>query len=77
MSKKTKAFIYNLASFGLLFIFIRYILIDYTGLTGIMKPITSFVVATLLAPKFQAGALNGNEKIVMKWIFLKGFKVIE
>jgi hypothetical protein len=77
MSKKTKALIYNLASFGLLFIFVRYVLVDYTGLTGMMKPITAFVVSTLLAPKFQAGVLNGNEKIVMKWIFMKGFKVIE
>lgn len=77
MSKKNKALLYNLLSFGILYVFIRYILIDYTSLTGFMRPLTSFVVATILAPKFQAGVINGEEKIYMKWIFIKGAKEVE
>jgi len=77
MSKKNKALVYNLLSFGILFVFIRYVLIDFTSLTGFMRPLTAFVVATILAPKFQAGNVGGTEKIVMKWIFLKGVKEVK
>ena len=76
MSKKNKALLYNLFSFGILYVFIRYILIDYTSLTGFMRPLASFVVATLLAPKFQAGVVNGEEKIYMRWLFLKDAKEV-
>ena len=77
MSKKNKALLYNLLSFGIIFVFIRYALIDYTSLTGFMRPLTAFVVATILAPKFQAGNVGGSEKIFMKWIFLKGVKEVK
>jgi hypothetical protein len=42
-----------------------------------MRPLTAFVVATILAPKFQAGNVGGTEKIFMKWIFLKGVKEVK
>lgn len=76
MSKKNKALLYNLFSFGIIFVIIRYVVIDYTSLTGIMRPLASFVVATLLAPKFQAGMVNGQEKIYMRWLFLKDAKEV-
>ncbi len=76
MSKKNKALLYNLLSFGILYVFIRYVVIDYTSLTGIMRPLASFVVATLIAPKFQAGFVNGKERIYMRWLFLKGVKEV-
>jgi len=76
MSKKNKALLYNLLSFGILYVFIRYVVIDYTSLTGIMRPIASFVVATLIAPKFQAGFVNGQDRIYMRWLFLKDAKEV-
>lgn len=76
MSKKNKALLYNLLSFGILYVFFRYVVVDYTSLTGIMRPLASFVVATLIAPKFQAGFVNGQERIYMRWLFLKDAKEV-
>jgi hypothetical protein len=76
MSKKTKAFIYNLLCFAVLFILFRFLIENYTGLTGYFIPLTAFVIGTLLAPKFQATKINGEEMIFMRWIFIKGVKKI-
>ncbi|MES2748017.1 MAG: hypothetical protein V4648_06545 [Bacteroidota bacterium] len=77
MSKKVKAFIYNLIGFAILFIGLRYFVLDYTNLTGIWKPITAFVVASLLAPKFQVVNTKDGEKMFMGAMFIKGVKEIK
>jgi hypothetical protein len=77
MSKKTKALLYNLIAFAALFIPIRYLILEHYLITPILKPIIAFVIATLLAPKFQAGNAGGTEKIFMRWIFLKGVKEVK
>lgn len=77
MSKKTKAFVYQLVCFALLFIPLRFILDIYTELTGYWIPITAFVIATLLAPKFQAIRTSEGEKLYLKWMFIKGFKELK
>lgn len=77
MSKKTKALIFNLLSFAVLFIALRYFILDYTNLSGIWKPLTAAVVATLLAPKFQAVNTRDGEKLFMKALFIKGVKEIK
>ncbi|HQA74790.1 hypothetical protein [Flavobacterium sp.] len=74
MSKKTQAFLYNLICFAILFILFRFLIEQYTHLTGYFIPITAFVVGTLLAPKFQAAKCQGEEKIFIRWIFMKGVK---
>jgi len=76
MSKKVKAFIYNLIGFAILFIGVRYLVEQYTGLTGLWIPGTAFIVGTLLAPKFQVVTTNEGEKLFMKWMFLKGAKEV-
>lgn len=76
MSLKTKALLYQLLSFALLFIIFRLLIERFTGLTGYWVPITAFVVATILAPQFQAIRTPKGEKLFMKWIFLKGIKEI-
>jgi hypothetical protein len=38
---------------------------------------TGFMVALLLAPKFQAVKTNEGEKIFMKWLFIKGVKEVK
>lgn len=77
MSKKTKAFIYQLLSFAILFIAIRFLVANYTNLTGFWIPITAFVVGTLIAPKFQAVSTKDGEKLYMKWLFVKGIREIK
>jgi hypothetical protein len=77
MSKKTKAFVYQLICFAILFIPLRFVIDIYTNLQGIWISITAFVIATLVAPKFQAVQTNEGEKLFMKWMFVKGFKEIK
>jgi hypothetical protein len=77
MTKKTKALIFNMVGFAILFIIFRYALQNFTNLNGIWLPLTSFVISTILAPKFQAIKQNNVESIYMSWIFLKGVKKID
>ena len=49
----------------------------FTHLNGLWVPMTSFMVALLLAPKFQAIKTPSGEKIFMKWLFIKGVKEIQ
>jgi hypothetical protein len=73
---QVRAFLYQLGSFAILFIAGRFIIAEYTGLTGIWIPMTSFIVATLLSPKFHAVKTKDGEKLFMKWIFVKGIREI-
>jgi hypothetical protein len=79
MSKKVKAFVYNFLSFALFFLPSYYLIQRYGGLsiTGYFIPITAFVVATLLAPKFQAVQTRDGEKLFMKWLLRKGVKELK
>jgi hypothetical protein len=72
-----RAFLYQLGCFAILFISGRYVIATYTELTGYWIPITSFIVATLISPQFQAVKTKDGEKLFMKWIFLKGVKEIK
>ena len=76
MSKKVKAFLYNLICFAVLFILFRFLIGKYTNLTGLLIPITAFVVGTLTAPKFQAVQTANGEKIFMRWLLLKGVREV-
>lgn len=74
---QVKAFVFQLLGFAVLFIISRILFEKYSNLTGFWVPITSFVVSTILAPKFQAVKTNDGEKLFMKWLFLKGIKEIK
>lgn len=74
---QVKAFVFQLFCFAVLFILFRILLDKYSNLTGFWVPITSFVVSTILSPKFQAVKTNDGEKLFMKWLFLKGIKEIK
>ncbi|HEU0137076.1 MAG TPA: hypothetical protein VFQ50_07275 [Flavobacterium sp.] len=77
MSLQTKAFVYQLLCFAVLFILSRYLLDRYSSLTGLWIPITAFVIGTLLSPKFQAIKTANGPKMYMKWIFLKGVREVK
>ncbi|MCZ8089553.1 MAG: hypothetical protein O9282_08345 [Flavobacterium sp.] len=76
MSKKTKALLYNLVCFAVIFISFRFLIDLYTNLRGYWIPLTAFVIGTILAPKFQAISSPNGEKIYMRWILLKGIKEV-
>lgn len=77
MSKKTKAFIFQLLSFAVLFFTARYLVATFTTLKEFWIPLTAFVVGTILSPKFQAVQTRDGEKLFMKWIFVKGVREIK
>ncbi|OIQ18034.1 MAG: hypothetical protein BM557_07395 [Flavobacterium sp. MedPE-SWcel] len=77
MNIKVKALLYNLLGFAPIFWLASFLVSEFTNLTGFYVPLTGFVVATILAPKFQVVRYQGGEKIFMKWIFLKGVKEIK
>jgi len=71
-----RAFLYQLGCFAILFILGRFIIAEYSGLTGIWIPMTAFIVSTLIAPQFKALKTKDGEKLFMKWIFMKEIKEI-
>ncbi|SNR55565.1 hypothetical protein [Flavobacterium sp. ov086] len=73
---QVRAFLYQLGCFAILFILGRYLVATYTHLTGFWIPMTSFIAATLISPKFQAVKTKDGEKLFMKWIFIKGIREI-
>ncbi|MFN3969012.1 hypothetical protein [Flavobacterium sp.] len=74
MTNKTKALLWNFLGFAPIFIIVYFLLQRYSGLTGLWLPFTSFIVGTIVAPKFQAVKTRDGEKIFMKWLFMKGIK---
>ena len=74
MSKQTKSLVFNMLGFLILFIAFRFIVATYTGFTSWQIPLAAFVVATILAPKFQVVNTKDGSKIFMKWIFSKEIK---
>ena len=76
MSKKVKAFLYNFFGFVVIYLPTLYLVDAFTHLNGFWIPMTGFMVALILAPKFQAIKTQGGEKIFMKWLFLKDVKEV-
>lgn len=72
-----KALIYQLLCFAALFFLTRYLVAEFTNVSGIWIPVTSFVVGTLLSPKFQAVNTPKGTKILMSWLFVKGIREVK
>jgi hypothetical protein len=68
--------LFQFASFGILFLLTRIGLIYFTDLSGIWLPLTAAIIATVLAPQFKVFKTEKGDKICMRWIFLKGVKVL-
>lgn len=76
MSKKTKALVYNLIGFAIIFFAVRFAVASFTTLKDLWIPLVAFIIGTVLAPKFQAVATKDGEKLFAKWIFVKGIKEV-
>lgn len=76
MSLKNKAFVFNFIGFAFIFIVLRWWVMDFFSWNHVLKSILSAISATLLAPKFAVIKTKESPKLVMKWIFIKGFKVL-
>lgn len=74
MKPKHKAFIYNFIGFAVLFIAGRFLIGSLLALDTIVLAIIAAVVASVLAPKFAVVKVKSEEKLMMRWIFLKGIR---
>lgn len=77
MNKQTKAMVYNLIGFAIIFFPVRYLVLEPYLINYLLKPLIAFAIATLIAPKFQAVKTHEGEKIFMKWFFFKGVKEVK
>ncbi len=77
MSKKTKAFLYNLAGFILLYVPVLFLMKSVFNIENFVAPLTGFIVALVFSPKFQYMKTGEGDKIFMKWIFKKGIKEVK
>lgn len=77
MSKlQQRAFLYQLGCFAILFVLFRFLVMSYTGLTGLWVPFVACVVVTIVSPHFKAVRTKDGEKLFMHWIFFKNVKEI-
>ncbi len=74
MKPKYKTLIYNFLGFAILFVLFRFGLNLVLQLATFYMALIAAISASILAPKFAVVKNDGEEKIVMKWIFFKGFK---
>ncbi|MBU2901400.1 hypothetical protein CSC80_09810 [Maribacter sp. 6B07] len=76
MKLKHKVLVFNFLAFAILFIVFRVVLFMTLTISSIYLSVIAAILASFLAPKFAVAKIESVEKIVMKWIFTKGFKVL-
>lgn len=74
MSLKQKALLFNFLGFAAIFLMARFCLPYFLPIKPLYISLLSAVLAMVIAPKFAVAYLEGNKKLMMKWIFMKGFK---
>lgn len=74
MGKRSKAMIFNFLGFAVLFIIARIALGYLLTLDRLYMALIAAVFASVLAPKFAVVDDGNGKMIVMKWIFIKGFR---
>lgn len=74
MKLKHKTLLYNFLTFALVFLIARFGLVYLFEIRPMYISLLSAVLAMVVAPKFAVAHMGGREKLVMKWIFLRGFK---
>lgn len=76
MKVGTKTLILQFISFALLFVIAKVGLSYFTTLTGLWLSVVSAVIATILAPQFKVFKTDEGDKICVRWIFIKGVKIL-
>jgi len=76
MSPKTKAILLNFLGFAILFLVARIAFGFFFNIDRLYLALGAAIVASVLAPKFAVAEVDGSNKILMKWIFIKGFRKI-
>lgn len=77
MKAKNKALLYNFLGFAIFFLIIRLVLGYFAAdLNRILLAVIPAALATILAPKFGVVKTQSKEKVMMKWLFMKGVKEV-
>tara|TARA_R110000868_G_scaffold222745_2_gene474604 strand:+ start:1129 stop:1359 length:231 start_codon:yes stop_codon:yes gene_type:complete len=74
LKPKHKALFFNFLGFAILFVAGRLLLGMFLSLNTLVLAFIAAVAASFLAPKFSAVKTKSGEKLMMKWIFIKGFR---
>ena len=77
MKPKTKAFLFNFLSFGVIFVILRFginFLLPETNY--FLALMLSGILAIFFSPQFAAIPTEEGEKLFVKWFFWKGVKKI-
>jgi len=76
MSPKTKAILLNFLAFAILFLAARIAFGYLFNIDRLYLALGAAIIASILAPKFAVIEVDGSSKIMLKWIFIKGFREI-
>ncbi|ATA92505.1 hypothetical protein CGC56_10250 [Capnocytophaga canimorsus] len=74
MNIKTKAFLLNFICFVVIFIGLRMGIHYLFPIKYLYAAIISGIVSLLIAPRFAVVNTAYGDKLLMKWIFIKGVK---
>jgi hypothetical protein len=77
MKLKHKALFYNFIAFAILFLMARFALGYFLPINRIFLAVTAAIIANILAPKFGVIKNEEGEKLLMKWIFIKGMRELK
>lgn len=74
MKPKQRALLFNFIGFAIIFIVSRTLLAYLFSVNTFFLAILAGVITMILAPKFAVVKTPRGEKLMMKWIFIKGFR---
>lgn len=77
MNKATKVLILQFVFFATVFLIIRYFIVQFNLLSGLLIPVVSGIIAILLSPQFKVIKIDGQEKVFIAWLFSKKGKQID
>lgn len=75
MKPKIRAVLFNFMGFAILFLIIRFTLGYFFEINRLYLALAAAIFASVLTPKF-AVVKDGRAKVLMRWIFIKGFREI-
>lgn len=76
MSFKIKAILLNFLGFAILFLVARIAFGYLLDIDRLSLALGAAIIASILTPKFAVVEVDGSSKILMKWVFIKGFRKI-
>ena len=76
MKLQHKVLFFNFLGFAVLFLIFRFGVGYFIEVPRLYLAIGAAIFATVLAPKFAIVRDSGNEKLMIKWIFMKSPKEV-